>query len=158
MKESSLAFDGLDCLGAEIIKPASRKIPWARSAVALAAGAVGAVLVPKHPVLAFLGVAAATSNAHAVVQGDRTVKDALRRMGKHVVATVGSLSVPKYPAMGYVAGAVAADLFIDGEGGGILEEFADYEGIRSKKKPSGDIIDAEFTETKTPGQVLQKVT
>jgi len=159
VKNDVLIFDGFDVLGAEVIKTASRQIPWTRTAVAVAAGALGAVLVPKHPVLAFLGVAAAASNTQAVVAGERPWKDAVRRMGKHVVATVGALAVPKYPAMGYVAGAVGADLLIDGEGGGIIEEFTDYEGIRgSKIKPRGDVIDAEFTETKTPGVALQKVT
>lgn len=144
---------GFDILGAE--KP-PRQIPMKRTMIALAAGAIGAVLVKKHPVLAFLGTAAAASNTHAVLAGERTVKQAIQRMGKHIVATAGSLSVPKYPVMGYVAGAVAADLLIDGEGGGIIEEFTSYEGIRSTLR--GDVIDAEFTETKSPGVALQKVT
>lgn len=144
---------GFDILGAEVIR---RRLPAKRTLLALAAGAVGAVLVKKHPVLAFLGSAAAASNVHAVVTGERTFKQAAQRMGRHVVATVGSLSVPKYPAMGYVAGAVAADLLIDGEGGGIIEEFTDYEGIRSSLR--GEVIDAEYTETKTPGTALTKVT
>jgi hypothetical protein len=58
--------------------------------------------------------------------------------------------------MGYVAGAVAADMFIDGEGGGIIEEWTDYEGIRSS--PRGEVIDVQYTETKSPGVALQKVT
>lgn len=144
---------GFDILGAEVPR---RQLPVKRTLLALAAGAVGAVLVKKHPVLAFLGTAAAASNAHAVATGERTFKQAAQRMGRHIVATVGSLSVPKYPAMGYVAGAVAADLFIDGEGGGIIEEFTDYEGIRSSLR--GDVIEAEYTETKSPGVALQKVT
>jgi hypothetical protein len=147
---------GFDLLGAEVLKAAPRPITWTRSAVAFAAGALGVLLVPKHPVLTFLGAAAAASNAHAVLAGERTVKEALRRMGKHVVATAGSLSIPKYPGVGYVAGAVAGDLLLDGEGGGILDEFSNYEGFRSK--PRGDVIDAEFTETKTPGVQLAKVT
>jgi hypothetical protein len=120
---------------------------WGRGAFALAAGALGAVLVPKHPVLAFLGSAAAASNVHAVAQGDRTWKASVKRMGRHVVATVGSLSVPKHPLLGYIAGAVAADLLIDGEGGGIIEEFTDYEGIGHRAPDYGDVIEAEFVET-----------
>jgi len=157
MKSDGLILDGFDVLGAEVIKAPSREIPWGRSALAIGAGAIAAMFVPKHPVLAFLDTAAAVSNAHAVMAGERTWKEAVRRMGKHVVATVGALAVPKYPAMGYVAGAVGADLLIDGEGGGIIEEFTDYEGIRGKAKPRGDVIDAEFTETKSPGTALQKV-
>ena len=159
MKSDGLILDGFDVLGAEVIKAPSREIPWGRSALAIGAGAIAAMFVPKHPVLAFLDTAAAVSNAHAVMAGERTWKEAVRRMGKHVVATVGALAVPKYPAMGYVAGAVGADLLIDGEGGGIIEEFTDYEGIRGNKiKPRGDVIDAEFVETKTPGTALTKVT
>jgi hypothetical protein len=142
---------GFDILGAEL--PA-RPLPVKRTMLALTAGVVGAVLVKKHPVLAFLGTAAAASNVHAVISGERTMKQAIQRMGRHVVATVGALAVPKYPAMGYVAGAVGADLFIDGEGGGIIEEFTDYEGIRSTLR--GEVIDAEFTEIKSPGVALQK--
>lgn len=145
---------GFDVLGAEVPKKLS--LSWKRTTIALATGALGAVLIKKHPVLAFLGFSAAASNVHAVANGERSVKAAIKRMGRHVVATVGSLSVPKYPAMGYVAGAVAADLFIDDEGGGIIEEWMDYEGIKSSLR--GDVIDAEFTETKSPGQALQKVT
>lgn len=144
---------GFDILGAEVPK---RQLPIKRTLIALASGVVGMVLVKKHPVLAFLGTAAAASNAHAVISGERTVTQAIKRMGRHIVATAGSLSVSKYPALGYVAGAVAADMFIDGEGGGIIEEFADYEGIRSSLR--GDVIDAEFTETKSPGVALQRVT
>ncbi len=148
---------GFDMLGAEI--PVARvRMSWSRGAIALATGALGMILVPKHPVLAFLGTAAAASNAHAVITGDRTVKAAIKRMGRHVVATVGSLSVPKYPAMGYVAGAVAADLLIDNEGGGILEEWADFEGVTSSRRPKGEVIDASFVETKSPDQQLTKVT
>ena len=149
-------ISGFDLLGADPIP--ARPMSWTRGALALAAGAVGAVLVPKHPVLAFLGTAAAASNTHAVLTGERTVKAAVKRMGRHIVASAGSLSVPKYPAMGYIAGAVAAEMFIDGEGGGILEEFADYEGIRDSKrdsKPRGEIIDAEIVEDK-PSTALVK--
>lgn len=145
--------DGFDILGAEL---PHRKLPVTRTLLALVAGALGAVTVKKHPVLAFLGTAALASNAHAVAVGERSIKQAVQRLGRHVVATAGSLSVPKYPAMGYVAGAVAADMLIDGEGGGLIEEFTDYEGIRSSIK--GEVIDAEYTETKSPGVALQKVT
>jgi len=141
---------GFDLLGAEVPKPAP--LSWGRGALALAAGAVGALLIPRHPVLTFLGAAALASNAHAVAVGDRTFKNAAKRMGRHVVATAGSLALPKYPAMGYVAGAIAGDLLLDGEGGGIIEEWADYEGVRTI--PSRSVVDAEFTEVK-PTQLVK---
>jgi hypothetical protein len=146
---------GFDLLGAEALEPAPKKFVWTRSALAIAAGAVAASVFKRHPVLAFLDTAAAVSNAHAVYVGERTWRDAAKRMGRHVVATVGSLTVPKYPAAGYVAGAVAGDLLFDGEGGGIIDEIANYEGIKSSK-PRGDVIDAEFTETKSPPNALVK--
>lgn len=138
---------GFDLLGAEVIKPAPKKFMWTRTALAVAAGAVAASVFKKNPVLAFIDTAAAVSNVHAVYTGERTWKQAAKRMGRHVVATVGSLSVPKYPAAGYVAGAVAGDLFFDGEGGGIFDELSDiHANGNSNKKPDGDVIDAEFTE------------
>lgn len=46
------------------------------------------------------------------------------------MAVAGSLAMPTHPAVGYVAGAVAGDLLIDGDGSGIVEEFAHYAGVR----------------------------
>lgn len=107
---------------------------WERSVVSIVAGAIGASLVPSHPVLAFLNTAALAGNTHAVLKKERTVKDAAKRLGQHLVATAGSLAMPSYPAIGYVAGAIAADLLIDGKGGGIVEEMMP------------DVIDAEIVE------------
>jgi hypothetical protein len=66
-----------------------------------------------------------------VATGHREWKDAARRVGKHVVATAGALALPSHPAVGYVGAAVAADLLLDGKGGGLIEEFAHYAGIES---------------------------
>lgn len=121
---------GLDILGAEPAGGLTRPISVPSAAVSLAAGAIGALLSRKHPVLGFLGASALASNIHAVAAGDRTWKNAAKRIGKHVVAVAGSLAMPKHPAVGYVAGAVAGDLLLDGEGGGIVEEWAHYAGVR----------------------------
>lgn len=123
-------FYGLDTLGAEPAGGLHHPISWPSTVVSLGAGAVGALLSRKHPVLGFLGASALASNVHAVAAGDRTWRDAGRRIGKHVMAVAGSLAMPTHPAVGYVAGAVAGDLLIDGEGGGIVEEFAHYAGVR----------------------------
>ncbi len=148
----SEAYDsGLDMLGAED-QTATAPMSWGRAALAVAAGAVGAVAVPGHPVLAFLNAAALASNVHAVATKERTLRDAAKRMGRHVVATAGSLALPAYPGIGYVAGAIAADLLIDGEGGGIVEEWAEYEGVTDRR----DVIDAEFTEVKPETKALVK--
>jgi len=132
-------MDGLDLLGAEA--PPRLQMSLGRTLLALGAGAVGALLIPKHRVLGFLNASALASNTYAIAKKERSFKDAAKRMGRHVVATAGSLAMPNHPAIGYVAGAVAADLLIDGEGGGIIEEWSRYEGARD-----GDIIDAKFTE------------
>lgn len=133
-------FSGLDILGAEPAGGLARPISWPSAAVSVGAGVVGALVSPKHPVLGFLSASALASNAHAVAAGDRTWRDAGRRIGKHVMAVAGSLAMPKHPAVGYVAGAVAGDLLIDGEGGGIVEEWAHYAGVREAPQKV-DIVD-----------------
>ena len=120
---------GLDLLGADI-PPPPRPLSLLNVGVALGCGAVGAALWRNHRVLGFLGAAALGSNAHAVATGHREWKDAARRLGKHVVATGGALALTSHPAIGYIGGAVAADLLLDGKGGGLLEEFAHYTGIQ----------------------------
>jgi hypothetical protein len=142
---------GFDLLGAELPAVAARPLSLSRGVVALGAGALGALVFRRHPALAFLNAAALASNAHAVATGDRTTKDAIKRMGRHVVATAGSLALPSYPVIGYVAGAVAADLLIDGEGGGIIEEWARYEDVVDA--PREDVIDAEIVTDNTKALV-----
>ena len=134
-------MSGFDLLGVET--PPKHPLPLQRSVIAVATGALGAVLMPKHPMLAFLGGAAVASNVHAAASGDRTWSDAVRRVGRHIVATAGSLALPKYPAIGYIAGAIAADLLIDGQGGGLIEEWTEYEGVRDTPKQE-NIVDAEI--------------
>ena len=141
-------FSGFDLLGAEAVKPS---LSLKRLSVALAAGAVGAVLVPRHPMLGFLNAAALASNALAVEEEERTWPQAIKRMGKHIVATAASLAMPTHPAIGYVAGAVAADMLIDGEGGGLIQEWADFEGVSPVKDEN--IIDAEIVSDNTKALV-----
>jgi hypothetical protein len=148
-----MSDSGFDLLGAELPKTTSSGLSFSRSAVALGAGAVGAFVFRKHPMLAFLDAAALASNVHAVSQGERGWKDAVRRMGRHVVATAGSLAMPAFPAIGYVAGAVAADLLIDGQGGGIIEEWSRYEDVDSEVGDDRDIIDAEIVTDNTKALV-----
>lgn len=140
-------FDGLDLLGAEAAKP---KLSFKRLTVALGAGALGAVLWPRHPVLGFLNAAAVASNVLAVEEGERSWPQAIKRMGRHIVASAGSLALPAHPGIGYVAGAVAADMLIDHEGGGILEEWADFEGVAPVNE---NIIDAEIVSDNTKALV-----
>jgi hypothetical protein len=144
-------MEGFDYLGAEPVAHIARP-SFGRSAIALAAGAVGAMFVPKHRVLAFLDTAALAGNVHAIASGDRSWKDAFRRLGRHVVATAGSLALPAYPVMGYIAGAIAGDLLLDGEGGGIIEEWTEYEGVA----PRRDVIDAEIVETKSNTALVKR--
>jgi len=136
------ALNGFDLLGAEPPVTPAPRLSVSRTVLALAAGALGAVVVRKHPTLGFLNAAALASNIHAVATEDRTMFDAIKRMGRHIVSSAGSLALPKHPVIGYVAGAVAADLFIDDAGGGIFEEWARREDITNDNKP--DVIDAEL--------------
>jgi hypothetical protein len=145
-------FSGFDYLGAEPVK-SKPQLSVTRTTLALVAGAIGAYFVPKHPVLAFLNAGALASNLHAVSAGERTKTDAIKRMGRHIVATAGALAMPSHPAIGYIAGAIAGDLLIDGEGGGIIDEWAEYEGVKNTKR--ADVIDAEYTEAQ-PNQTLVK--
>lgn len=138
-----------DYLGAEEIKPAKPSLT--RALLAVAAGLVGSRLVPRHPVLAFLGASALASNAHAVATGEKPWQVAVRRMGCHLVATAGSLALPKHPAIGYVAAAIAGDLVLDGKGGGVLEEW--MHGKQKIEVSEKTPIDAEIVETNSKALV-----
>lgn len=147
-------MSGLDLLGADEI-PKRTKVTFgltkhaARDTFALVAGVVGAFVGRKHPVLSFLGASATASNVHAVATGDRSVKNAARRLGRHVVATASSLTLPSHPVIGYMAGAVAADLLLNDEDGGLVGEFVRVTG-------TDGILDAEFTEVKPTSTALVK--
>ena len=126
---------GLDFLGgAQVAKPSRAPMSLSGNAVAIGAGAVGAILWRRHPVLGFLGASALASNAHALATNNRTLTDAGKRLGKHIVAVAGSLALPSHPAVGYVAGAVAGDLLLDGAGGGIIEEWAHFAGVQEPQR------------------------
>lgn len=102
--------------------PATMQEPSRATALATVAGAVfGSLLWRQHPVLGLLGGAAAAGSAAEVALGEATWQEGASRVGKHLVAATGSLALPTHPALGYVAAAVAADLLLDGEGGGVLE-------------------------------------
>jgi hypothetical protein len=116
-------------------------LSWSASAIAIAAGVAGALLWRKHRVLGFLGLSALASNAHAVAAGDRTWKVGAERVGRHVVATAGSLALPSHPAIGYVAAAVAAELLLDDKEGGLLVEWAHYAGVKERGAVPKDAID-----------------
>jgi len=124
-------MQGLDFLGGtQVAKPSRAPMSLSGNVVALGAGAVGAILWRRHPVLGFLGGSALASNVHALATKNRTFVEAGKRMGKHFVAVAGSLALPSHPAVGYVAGAVAGDLLLDGAGGGIIEEWAHFAGVQ----------------------------
>lgn len=134
----------LDFLGATMpLGPAVARAPmsWSSAGIAAGAGLMGSLLWRQHPVLGFLGFSAIASNAHAVIAGDRMWKDATRRVGRHLMATAASLALPMYPVVGYVAGAVGAELLLDGKGGGIIEEWADYIDLRKPKAEVIDVVD-----------------
>ena len=140
-------MNGLELLGVE--RPSRRPSVQAiltRYLVAGGAGVIAAVYVPAHPVLAGLGTAAAVSNTYAAIQGERSWKQALTRMGGHVVATAGALALPAAPAIGWIAGAIAAELIFDGKGGGMLDDM-----LAAERRD--DIIDGELADDNAKARV-----
>ena len=116
---------GLDYFAVGSAQPTvQHKIAWQPFAVTAGAGVLGSLLWTKHPVLGFLGASALGSNVFDVARGSERWQTAGRRLGKHVVAVAGSLAMPHHPMFGYIAGAVAGDLLIDGDGSGVIESWA----------------------------------
>lgn len=139
----------LDLLGAEsptqpVVHRHRPRLSLAGSLLSIGAGVVGSVLWRKHPVLGFLGASAVAGNVHAAATGDQTWREAGERMGRHVVATAGSLALPAHPALGYVAAAFAADLLLDDKGGGVFSEWAHH---IAKREP--EVIDVTPADAKT---------
>ena len=120
------AFDLVGAGGPVVTPPKSHVRP---AIVSLIAGFFGSLLWRRHPVLGFLHAVALADNGQALAAGERTWKQAAEDIGKHVVATAGSLALPTHPAIGYVAAAVAADLLVDGKGGGVFERMAKHSGF-----------------------------
>ena len=109
-------------LGAEYLEQPSR--PWWQPLLAMAAGgALAAALWRKHWLLAAILGTTIGRNAYGVVIKERTWETAGRNIGSQCVAIAGSLALPSHPAVGYLAGAVAGDVLIDGHGGGLLEQW-----------------------------------
>lgn len=136
------ASGGLDYFGVDehgdVLTFAQRAI---RAAAPLGLGTIAAVVLRNsHPVLAFLGVSALTGNVQAVARGERTIKEAALRMGRHAVATAGALAMPSHAWLGYIGGAFAGDLLFDGHGTGIVDEWAHFADvdINNKVKPDND--------------------
>lgn len=140
-------MNGLDWLGAAEPKPRPKLRPVSKANLlaGLAGGLAGGVLWRKHPVLGVLGGYALTSSVHDVATGERTLTQAGERVGQAVVATAGSLALPSHPAIGYVAAAIAANLLIDEEGTGLLQEWA-HRAKRLRDRP--EVIDAEVVDVK----------
>ena len=89
--------------------------------------------------LAFLGVSALTANVQAVQRGERSIKEAAKNMGRHVVASAGALAMPAHAWAGYLAGAFAGDLFFDHHGTGIVDEFSRFVDVDIDNiKPDND--------------------
>lgn len=134
-------MDGLSLLGADaaVNRPQRQRVT-----LAVAAAAVSALLFRKsHPVLAAIGGAALASNVHAVATGERSWKVAAKRLGRHAAAAAGSLAMPKYPAIGWLGAAAAANMLIAGEGDGVLDEWV---GSAKHYWRGGEVIDAEIVE------------
>lgn len=124
-------MDGLNALGAEPIltEPTTGSLVG-RTAFSLLAGATAAALFNQRPVLAFIGGAAVAGNLFAFSQSERTGRQVVKNLGRHAVAIAGSLALPKYPAWGYIAGAVAGNLLLSDDEDGLFDAIIDVKKRR----------------------------
>lgn len=107
---------GFDLLGVEPQPVAERSATkWRPLAAAAIGGIAGAVLWRSHPILGHLGGWALGRNIYGLATKERTLPQVGRALGSHAVATAASLSLPAYPVLGYIAGAVASDLLLSGD-------------------------------------------
>ena len=104
-----------EMLGAQEIKKPEllgKSDPWIATVATLAGGTAGALLWRKHQVLGLLNGFAVGGNVARVATKEITLRRAAENLGAHVVATASSLGLPSHPAIGYVAGAAGANLFL----------------------------------------------
>ena len=134
---------GLDVLGAEPITTGNKeRNAVIRSVASLVVGSLAASMIPKHPVLGFIGASAATYNLVSVAQKETMPRDATRNMLKHAVAITGSLTMKTHPVWGYLAGAIAGNLLLDDlRHDGILDHV--MPDNKKKQTEKRDVIDAE---------------
>lgn len=85
---------------------------WAAVAATLAGGAAGALVWRRHPVLGLLNGFALGGNTARVLTGEIPIRRAAENLGAHAIATAVSLGLPSHPAIGYVAGAASANIFL----------------------------------------------
>lgn len=132
---------GLDVLGADPIVPENKeRNAVIRSVASLVVGSLAASMIPKHPVLGFIGGSAVAYNLTSLAQKEQTPRDATRNILKHAVAITGSLTMKNHPVWGYLAGSIAGNLLLDDlRHDGIL----DHVLPDKKKRDKRDVIDAE---------------
>lgn len=107
-----------DLIGASVSPdPPRRAASLGAVAVSIGGGLLGLCLWRRHPVLGLLGGAALAGNAHGLATGERTWKEAARNLATHAAAGTASLHLPSHPALGWIGGAVAADLLLPGGAG-----------------------------------------
>lgn len=105
-------------------------------------GVLGAALWRAHPVLGFLFGAGLAGNAYDLATRRQTWKQTGLRVGKQVAAVAGSLALRSHPAIGYVAGSVAADLALEGRGGYVMQAWTHRDTLEIEQP---EIIDAVAT-------------
>jgi len=115
---SKAPISGFDLLGIDL-EPQSieHSTKWYPIAAAAIGGIAGAVLWRSHPILGHLGGWALGRNIYGLATKERTLPQVGRTLGSHAVATAASLSLPAYPVLGYIAGAVASDLLLNSDEG-----------------------------------------
>ena len=109
----------------------------------VATGILGAILWPGHRILGGLAGLAVGRDAAGLASGSTTVRDAVESLGAHAVATAGSLALPGYPAIGYIAGAAAGGLALSHEGKSARDRLRDVlVGVLGVGAPSLDAVRA----------------
>lgn len=98
----------------DLIGAQSASWSWVGAGVSIGGSLLGLVLWRAHPVLGFLGGAAIAGNAYELATRRQSVSQATRNLGTHAAAIAASLSVPAFPALAWIGGAVAADLLLPG--------------------------------------------
>jgi hypothetical protein len=103
---------GLDTLAApDECRDVKQEDAWILG-VTVGTGLAGMFLWKDHPVLGLLDGCAIGGNAARVRYRRITLRRAVENLGAHAVATAGALSLPAYPAVGYIGGVAASNLFI----------------------------------------------
>jgi hypothetical protein len=116
----------------------------------------GGLFWRAHPVLGALNGGALGSNLSRIYTRELAVGRAAANLGAHVVATSASLAMPAYPALGYLAGVVTSNLFLQRQDS-FLQRFEEtIVGEKEKAAPKALLpATAESSSSASPAPVQE---